>query len=206
MDPGVGSERKPIIMKSGSNIFIGPDNGLFTLVTRHPYDAYEISNYLWESYDISATFHGRDIFAPVAALSSAGEPPSSFGQKVTELVELELPYLVSSSPTEIRGQILYPDRFGNLLTSLGKFQYVDEKLDFLPWVGKDAAPAVFKKTPRLVLPSGDSLSIERTFSDIPSGECGGIIGSSGLIEIAANQSSAAELLSLERGDQISMIF
>lgn len=122
VDPGVGSERMPIIVEAGGHYFVGPDNGVFTEAQRKHGDAVarEITNMEKTLTRISSTFHGRDIFAPVAARLARGEPAESFGPVIDSISLLDLPWETRPSPNALVGEVIYIDRFGNAVTNLTK--------------------------------------------------------------------------------------
>jgi len=120
VDPGVGSERLPIIVEAGGHYFVGPDNGVFTEAQRKHSDAVarQITNMDKTLTRISSTFHGRDIFAPVAARLARGEPAESFGPIIASISLLDLPWETRPSPNALLGEVIYIDRFGNAVTNL----------------------------------------------------------------------------------------
>jgi S-adenosyl-L-methionine hydrolase (adenosine-forming) len=122
IDPTVGSRRRPIIVSKDNNVFIGPDNGLFTLVLDNDAEAYLIENPDFMLSEVSSTFHGRDIFAPAAARASTGFHPSAFGKTISDPLRLDnmFPTLEGHS---LKGRIVRFDRFGNAITNI--------KIDFL---------------------------------------------------------------------------
>ena len=132
---------------------------------------------------------------------------SEFGAPITEFQLMPNPRLESSFPGKLEGQTLFADRFGNYLTSFGKFtQSKDDWLVFKPWQG-DADPfSVHPSDIRLELPSGKHLVWAKTFAEIPPGECAVILGSSGLLEIVANRQSAANLLNLQPDEPVTLRF
>lgn len=120
VDPGVGGKRKPLAVEVEGRFLVGPDNGLFTLVLQgKAFHAFEIRKKRFVLPRISSTFHGRDIFAPVAAYLSLGVRPEELGPELPgeELVSLAIP-----APTRdergTEGEVIYVDRFGNLVTNL----------------------------------------------------------------------------------------
>jgi S-adenosylmethionine hydrolase len=119
VDPGVGSARRPLLMKIGAQYFLGPDNGLFSLVAANkPPDAvYELSNPSYHLQPTSLTFHGRDIFAPAAAHLSLGIEPTELGDAVDHYVRLRWPPIVKNAKG-MDGEIVYIDGFGNLVTNV----------------------------------------------------------------------------------------
>ncbi|MBF0290835.1 MAG: SAM-dependent chlorinase/fluorinase [Nitrospinae bacterium] len=120
VDPGVGSERMPIIVEAGGHYFVGPDNGVFTEAIRKHGDAVfrRITNSEKTLTRISSTFHGRDIFAPVAARLARGELAESFGPVIESISMLDLPWETRPSPNTLVGEVIYIDRFGNVVTNL----------------------------------------------------------------------------------------
>ncbi len=120
VDPGVGSERRPILVEAGSHLFVGPDNGLFTLILDQFPDALvrHLTNSAFFLPNPSSTFHGRDIFAPVAAALATGIPPKDFGPIAGNPVRLELLQSVSELDGSLTGKIIHIDHFGNCVTNL----------------------------------------------------------------------------------------
>ncbi len=120
VDPTVGSERKKILVEAGGRFFVGPDNGVFGLVLEET-PAENVTNVKNRKYflkKISNTFHGRDIFAPVAAWLSTGTKVSEFGPQVENVAELDIPQATVSGDYMITGETLFSDRFGNLTTNI----------------------------------------------------------------------------------------
>lgn len=119
VDPGVGTARRPLLIEAENRFFIGPDNGLLSLAlegkaSRH---IIELANDLYHLKPTSATFHGRDIFAPAAAYLSLGTPPLDFGPARHDFQSLPWPK-VTTSADAIQGEIIYIDGFGNLVTNI----------------------------------------------------------------------------------------
>ena len=209
VDPGVGTPRRPLFIQSGAGIpgeeyiFIGPDNGLFSFVLSDPFQAWELAEPAFRLPQSSATFHGRDIFAPAAAHATRSVPGSAFGPPVLDPLRLPTPRLESVAPGSLSGEILFADRFGNYLTSLGIFKRPQEgRLHFQPWLPGVSPQSFAAQETRLILPGGARLPLVDTFGLIPPGEIAMLIGSSGLLEIAANRGSAAELLHLAEGAEV----
>ncbi len=120
VDPGVGSVRRAIVVQAGKHLFVGPDNGLFSYVYRREdrVRVFQIEREDLFCQPISATFHGRDMFAPIAAHLSKGLLPESVGRKVFDFVKLDLPEPTADEHGKIIGAILHIDRFGNCITNL----------------------------------------------------------------------------------------
>lgn len=210
VDPGVGTSRRGIILKTEQQIYIGPDNGLFTFVLDKSSQAWELSDSKFQLSRSSTTFHGRDIFSPAAAYAARGIDASEFGNCVTNIIRLPDPHF-QIGEDQLEGEILYIDKFGNLLTSIGKFIKLDQSgfaLD--PWIDVTTEPSediiVGRKSSSMILPNGSQLSWMTTFADISEDECGLLVGSSGLLEIAANRESAADVLGLSLGDRVTLKF
>ena len=175
VDPGVGSERRPIIVQTQESIFIGPDNGVFSFVLKESksVNVFEITNSEFMLEDLSSTFHGRDIFAPVAAHLSLGVDIQDFGEVLKNPISLEIrkPELKGD---EIVGEVIYVDSFGNLVTNIPG--------DLLKGYSK--------------VQLGEFVidSVAGSYQDVAKGNLLAIIGSSGLLEISINQGSAADLI------------
>lgn len=190
VDPGVGTARRALLLQLQKQYFIAPDNGVLSLaMLRHPAKMWEIANRsLWRK-PVSDTFHGRDIFAPVAAaLANGSAQPQDVGpeiEQITTLPDLE------PSETEAgfwRGRILSIDHFGNVITNfhIGDFPEIVRD-DFALTVG-DRHISEFRAT----------------FGEAPNGLCFAYLGSSGYVEVGINQSSAAEYLGIAPGDAVTL--
>lgn len=119
VDPGVGSARRPLLIECAGSYFIGPDNGLLSLAIgdKKPHHVVHLSNPAYHLQPTSATFHGRDIFAPAAAHLSRGVPITSLGEKLETYDQLALSKPIRDTD-EISGEIIYIDNFGNLFTNI----------------------------------------------------------------------------------------
>jgi S-adenosylmethionine hydrolase len=209
VDPGVGTSRRSMVLRfeagSSSNHywFVGPDNGLITFIARRMFEAWEITNPAYMLPGLSKTFHGRDIFAPAAAYLANGVPGPDFGPAIPNPEQLALPELKYTSPSTLAGEILHADTFGNLLTSLGRFERLENgNTRFIPWLPGLEEKIISSQGQVIRLTDGRLLSMSETFGEIPKGNCAALIGSSGLIELASNQASAADLLKLQSGEHI----
>jgi len=180
VDPGVGSGRRPIGLKAMNHFFVGPDNGVFSALLRAREQCSVIHLTDERSFlpSLSHTFHGRDVFAPVAAHLARGAELEGMGPPVNDPVCLDPPTLTMSQQS-VRGEVTRVDRFGNVLTNI-------PARTFEPWMGGN----------RVVIKIG-RLSIEtigRTFSDVAPGTAVALVGSSGHLEIAVNLGRASERL------------
>lgn len=205
VDPGVGTARRPILVQAGGHTFVGPDNGLFTFVCPPGSPAWALENPAYQLAGASRTFHGRDIFAPGAAHAARGVAGNEFGPALPEIQRLPLPRLEAASPSILHGETLHADRFGNIFTSLGQFTIEPGALRLYPWVGTLREMVLHPERVHLHLPGGPALPLVVTFAEIPEGACAALVGSTGLLEIAANRASAAEILGLPPGAPVSLI-
>jgi hypothetical protein len=189
VDPGVGSARRPLLIAAHGHFFVGPDNGLFSYICDNATDArvYHLTNEKFFRAPVSATFHGRDIFAPVAGALSKKTPPGEFGALISDEVRLAPLAPVREDGGAWLGRIIHIDRFGNLITNISRRELTDVQL---------AAGASLET-------GGHEISSFRKFYAEAEGAAAGelflIWGSAGLLEIAANRASAAQLLGAARG-------
>ena len=132
VDPGVGTARRPLLIESDGSYFIGPDNGIFslTLANKQPIRIVHLSNPNYRLQPTSATFHGRDIFAPAAAHLSLGVDPGDFGTSLESMVELSLPK-VSRNERQMNAEIIYIDGYGNLFTNVSEHDLTGLPIDRL---------------------------------------------------------------------------
>jgi len=180
VDPGVGGSRRALAAWGQGRLWVGPDNGLFHFAFAGHDEARIVSleNRAFFLPQVSATFHGRDIFAPVAAHLSLGLDLARLGPPLTDPVLLDWPE-AEYGPDAARGEVIYVDRFGNLVTN---FQ-AGELLDWLG--GRDL---------RLKLGGLTLRGLARTYGDRAAGEFLALVGSHGFLEVACNQESAARRL------------
>lgn len=184
VDPGVGSARRPILVEARGHRFVGPDNGVFTMIYDSvPHKVRVIDNPKLMLPVISRTFHGRDIFAPAAGYLAKGTKAVRFGKLIRDYVRSEAAKPVHTAENKWSGVILKVDRFGNLITNLH--------------IGRlsDLRSRAFEM--RVGLQSIRRLAL--TYAETDIGEVFVIVGSSGYLEIAANQASAASLLGCGAG-------
>ena len=191
IDPGVGSTRRPLLLHTDANKFyVGPDNGLFTgVLAREGYRAaYTLQETVYYRLpDVSVTFHGRDIFGPVAAHLSLGVLPACFGPCVTDLVTLPAPRL-SVHGEGIEGELLHIDHFGNLLTNIPP--------DLLTPIRPGQHLSVTLRGTTVTLP------FCTTYADAQPGEFVCLLSSNAEFEIACVQGSAADCFAAQVGETI----
>ena len=185
VDPGVGSARRGIIISCANQFFVGPDNGLFSWICERErdYRAVQLTNESFFRHPVSETFHGRDIFAPVAAALSTGVAMEDFGPVIDDVIQLE-----SLEPTRrgrgvLEATIIHIDRFGNCITNLRR--------DHLSAVAK------------LVI-NGREIGFRPFFSarGMDEGELFYLFGSAGFAEIAVRDDSAAKILEVQYGQAV----
>ncbi len=191
VDPGVGSSRRPIVVDACGHFFVGPDNGVFSHIYQRAKDhrVFQLTNEEYFRLDVSATFHGRDVFAPVAAALTLGVSVESFGPKVADAVRLKLPAPIRLDQTHLEAAIINIDRFGNCVTNITREHLSDEALQ--------------KGITLLV--NGREVSAFRRFYSEESGPQDRpfiIWGSAGFLEISINRSSAARFLDAQSGQKI----
>jgi hypothetical protein len=189
VDPGVGSGRRALVVQTEKCLFVGPDNGIFSFALSAPgmKAVYELTDADYFLPEVSATFHGRDIFAPAAAHLSKGVPPERMGRRIDDPVMLPQAVPVMRDADALEGCIVHIDRFGNLITTIrltmlqGFFQEGE--------IRAEVKGAAITK----VMPS---------YAAAQEGEPFCIIGSSGRLEVSVKNGSAAQLLRVCRGDSI----
>ena len=187
VDPGVGSERRGLAVAAGPHLFVGPDNGVFSLVLDRRPDArvHALDNAaLWRP-QVAPTFHGRDVFGPVAAHLGGGVPLETCGRAVADPVRLRFPPVRPAGSRQWEGTIVHVDRFGNLISCI-----TAEALDGMAGADGDV----------VVVAGGAVAPLVRTYADVAPGEPCALVGSSGHLEFALRDGSAAEALGAARGD------
>jgi S-adenosylmethionine hydrolase len=183
VDPGVGGKRREIILDDGKFRFVGPDNGIFSLVCPNVRSGYHIAAPTFRAPVVAATFHGRDIFSPAAARLAAGSFPSEAGPRV--LLEGSLggrPLLMSRGGQQVTGHVVHVDRFGNLITNI--------PADALP-----TRAAVRIGTVEIPL-------ISLMYQDVAKSQLVAYVGSCDTLEIAVRDGSARDVLELGRGEAV----
>ncbi len=190
VDPGVGTRRKPVALKIRDQFFVGPDNGIFSLLTRdEDFRAVHLTQQSFWRKDPSGTFHGRDIFAPVAARLCEGADFESLGEPVDELETYRWAVPIADKDG-IQGWVIHIDTFGNLITNISA-SLIEEVID----------------NDEVKLYVGNTIldEILHTFGSVPDGEPVAYIGSSGMLEVAINKGNAEEMLGVQKGAQISLV-
>jgi S-adenosyl-L-methionine hydrolase (adenosine-forming) len=205
IDPGVGSERRSVVASVGGYAFVGPDNGVlsYALEMIGGERVYEIANSDYWLSEISNTFHGRDIFAPVAAHLAEGVPLQEMGEAVNDIVRLPKPGL-NIGEERITGEAMHIDRFGNIITSIGKMYWQGpEQIILEPTFGGETQNAAIPAmTATVTINRQKIFNVRLSYSEAHRGDFVALIGNSGYLEIAINQGNAAERLNAEVGDRV----
>ena len=195
VDPGVGSARRPLLVAADNHYFIAPDNGVLSLVFSRAEDLLvrhiTASHYFLDP--ISHTFHGRDVFAPVAGWLSRRVEVEKFGDPVTDFVRFTPPLAKRINERLLKGVVLRVDRFGTLMTNLTPAD----------------VPELFTETPppfKIIVGKSEVTHLKVAYSQGAPGEVFAILGSSGYLEIAANRGSAAQALGAGKGAEVGVVF
>ncbi len=185
VDPGVGSSRRGIAAESGDYRFVAPDNGVLTAVLREsaPKRVVELTERKYARATVSRTFEGRDRFAPAAGWIAKGVALTSFGRAITDYQLLTIPEAVVTE-AEIAGEVLRVDRFGNLITNIGRLL-----VDRMASEGRLTVRAGDREVPRIVA----------TYAEAAPGELCALFGSTDHLEVAVNAGSATDTLGVGRG-------
>jgi len=185
VDPGVGSQRRALAVRTSQGIFIAPDNGVlsYVLATADVYEAVSLNNPAYQLPQISTTFHGRDVFAPAAAHLAAGVLLEKLGPRAISLVRLPLPQPETTSNGDLLVHIMHVDHFGNLILDATADQVHDKAI--------------------LELEGRKIKGLSRTFADVAPGELLAYVGSSrDHVEVAVRDGDAAQELGMHAGDNI----
>ncbi len=190
VDPGVGSDRKIVCANIGQQYFIAPDNGLLSRVAKAspPSEIIVLTNREYWLGEVSSTFHGRDIMAPVAAYLSLGMDPRTLGEPTKELVRLSVAE-VKVAANEIKGMIVSFDSFGNLITDIPATMLAEAR-----------------RSKSLTIHCGQHQvgEIVTTYSNAQPQTLIALIGSSHMLELAVAQGNAAATLGINLGDEVSV--
>jgi S-adenosylmethionine hydrolase len=204
VDPGVGSQRRAIALQAGAYTFVAPDNGLLSYVlAREPlYKAVELTDPRFHHHPVSHTFHGRGIFAPVAAHVVQGVPLDELGPPIDQPIVWPLQHPERDSEGALVGHVIHTDRFGNCITDL-HMRSEKAKLYLINPPGEGTEPLPIPRCEVHIKVGGCTLQgISRTYAEGPSGEPLALVGSSGHLEIALVGGSAAQALDLRVGDRV----
>lgn len=194
VDPGVGSERRPILVIAGAHYFVAPDNGVLSMVYQRE-ERVLVRHITSEHYfhaPVSNTFHGRDIFAPVAAYLSKGVDPSKFGDEITDYVRFVAPKPKVEAPNQWKAVVLKTDKFGNLITN----------------ISPQDVPQLFDGSAHSFKLNVGKAEVTELFSSYNQGNPGqlfAVIGSTGFLEISANKGAASRLAGADKGAEVKLV-
>jgi S-adenosylmethionine hydrolase len=191
VDPGVGTRRRALLVETRDAFFVAPDNGIVSLAAKAPDVAriYDVSTSRYRLQPVSRTFHGRDVFAPVAAHLAAGVPPARLGRPLRRMMPL-----ASQAPRrrgrELRGTVIWIDRFSNLITNITR--------------GDLAALGAFRRRGVSVTILDHDVPLRASYAGASVGRAVALVNSADLLEIAVNRGAAAEILNARRGTPVTV--
>ncbi|UCG37150.1 MAG: S-adenosyl-l-methionine hydroxide adenosyltransferase family protein [Candidatus Bathyarchaeota archaeon] len=192
VDPGVGTRRRPIVIKTKQGFFIGPDNGLLVLAAEKQsiMHIHELTNPQFMLPKVSHTFHGRDIFAPAAAHLMNGVTPEEFGSKIRKVAQPEFAKVTQRNGV-LFGEVLHVDGFGNIITNINEKEMTQNhvKGDINVELGR------YKLKLKLCRAYGETKPLTPL----------ALIGSHGFLEISINQGNAAEKFETKFADRIKLL-
>jgi S-adenosyl-L-methionine hydrolase (adenosine-forming) len=189
VDPGVGSQRRPILVSGGDYVFIGPDNGVFSYVYEQE-DRCHVVHLTSEHYfrqPVSDTFHGRDIFAPCAAAIAKGVEPRMLGDEIDDPVRFNVPRPSAGSPRQVRGAVIHVDRFGNVITNITRAELTEEM-----------TAGAFK----IRIGKYEISRLLTHFAEAGQNELFAYFGSAGFLEVAVAKQPAAKLIEARLGMEV----
>jgi len=182
VDPGVGGKRSPIVFSKSGHYFVGPDNGVFSLLFDDNIPVYIIEKFTRK--EISYTFHGRDIFAPTAAWIFRGKPLKKFGKTLSKPVKIKFPEPIKQGDYII-GEVVYIDHFGNVITNIPS--------------------SLITSNIELLLENKVIKGISHSYDSVAIGEPLLTINSFGLLEVAVNGGNASKILNLKRHSPVKVM-
>ncbi len=195
VDPGVGSQRRPILVSNEKHLFLAPDNGVLSLVYERS-ERLSVRHVTAEHYflqPVSQTFHGRDVFAACAGWLSKGVEVNKFGEEITDFIRFSAPKPKPINERSYKGVVLKTDKFGNLITNI---------------TPKDI-PQLFEPTPppfRIVVGKAEVTKMKNAYAQATPGEVFGILGSMGYLEISANRAAANRVAGADKGSDVAVVF
>jgi S-adenosyl-L-methionine hydrolase (adenosine-forming) len=194
VDPGVGTARRPIVVSTETYRFVAPDNGVLSMVyaREERLRAFHVTEEHYFLQPVSNTFHGRDIFAPIASFLAKGVDSTKMGDEVTDFVRFSAPKPKPVNSHTLRGVVLKVDRFGNLITNITPQD--------VPTLFSAQAPAF-----KIIIGQREISELKSAYAGGAPGEVFGIVGSMGYLEIAANRGSASKILEAVKGTDVNIV-
>src|SRR3954471_22985948 len=195
VDPGVGTSRRALLVRTDRHYFLAPDNGVLSFVFEQEKERLQVRHITAEHYflqPLSQTFHGRDIFAAVAGYLSKRVEASSFGEEITDYVRFAAPKPKPMAPSTIKGVVLKVDKFGNLITNI--------RPPDLPELFGEQTPAF-----RIIIGKSEVSKMKTAYAQGTPGETFAILGSMGFLEIATNRGMAARMVGADKGSDVGVV-
>ncbi len=196
VDPGVGGARRPVLVITENHYFIGPDNGLFTMIFEKEHNSFfkvlHLSSSHYFRHITGTTFHGRDIFAPAAAWLSKGVDSYKFGEEIHDYLKIPLAKPVLSSENIINGEVICFDHFGNAITNIT----IDTLSQLDPGVSKDKFRIMYHDK---------GLPFVNCYAEIADQSLAATINGFGHVELFVNKNDAAQIFNIKIGDTISVM-
>lgn len=195
VDPGVGTSRRPLLVRTEKHFFLAPDNGVLSFVFEQEQERLQVRHITADHYflqPVSQTFHGRDIFASIAGWLSKGVESSVFGEEITDYVRFAAPKPKPTAPNTIKGVVLKVDKFGNLITNIRPADL----------------PQLFEPEPppfRITIGKSEITRMKSSYAQGAPNETFAILGSMGFLEIATNRGMAAKLCVAEKGSDVGVV-
>jgi S-adenosylmethionine hydrolase len=195
VDPGVGTARRPLLVTTERHIFLAPDNGVLSFVFERE-ERLSVRHVTSEHYflqPVSATFHGRDVFAAVAGYLSKGVEVAKFGEEITDFTRFAAPKPKAVNEKLLKGVVLKVDKFGNLITNITPHDL----------------PQLFQEDPppfKVLIGKSEIAKMKIAYAQGTPGEVFAILNSMGFLEIAANRGSAAHIVGAGKGSDVGVLF
>lgn len=194
VDPGVGTARRPILVNAGKHVFVAPDNGVLSFVydREERFSVRHIDAPHYFLQPVSNTFHGRDIFAPIAGWLTKGVHPLKFGGEITDFVRFAVPRPRVMNEKLVKAVVLKVDKFGNLVTNISE---------------RDL-PQLFRSDPppfKITVGKAEIVNMKTAYGLGAPGEVFAIPGSMGFLEIATNRGAACRMVGADRGSEVSVL-
>ena len=220
VDPGVGSKRDIVCAEIQDYLFLVPDNGLLSFIVQgeRPKCIIRVINDKYFLPSPSSTFHGRDIFAPVAAHLSSGVKPQQLGIKIDQLDQLNIPKPEYKKTGQLEGQIIYIDRFGNLITNIKRDHIAKYRLNRtlnkyqVSGIGGQKSEVrsqtsgtfgkTFSKAVETTIGKKKIIGLSKTYMDVKAGKPLVLFGSTGFLEVSINQGNAQKYFKVDRGNEV----
>jgi len=193
VDPGVGGSRRPILAIAGQYTFVAPDNGVLSLIYERE-ERVTVRHITSEHYfrqPVSNTFHGRDVFAPVAAYLSKGVDAAKFGDEISDYVRFVAPRPKPTAANSWKAIVLKTDKFGNLITNITPKD--------IPQIFEGSAQAF-----KIAVGKAEITKLLSSYSDGAQGEIFAILGSTGFLELSSNKGAASRMAGADKGSEVSV--